>query len=230
MRLKQTPDIARFFLLWAAFVLALPGALSLYSRYQGRVLVALPLMETTPVLMMRIDRREVVPKLDVTFSKPPELFAQSVIYVAQHDGWGAFGLILNKPLPEDELKKMPLERQGFDWRIGGPTGFADSAFVLVTQDSPKAAPAIMSLHDYTQEYPEEWTEILSTPEKRRSFTIYLGFLNWGSLHLDREFRWGLWDQTDFSSSMLDPQEDPAELWRKALRKVLEKSPPTMGKI
>lgn len=235
MLLKLTPDIARFYLLWAAFVLALPGALSLYSRYKGQVLVALPLMDTQPVLMMRVDRSSALPKVGLVMNKSAPLLLRSIIYVEHHDGWGAKGLILNKPLPEEAIKNMLPEWQGFDWRIGGTASFPRSAFVLVdknkrTQDFFASGLQIMSLYEYTRAFPEKWRAVLSDPEKRQSFKIYLGYMSWRTLQLDREFRFGQWGNTDFSSMMLSPETDPQKLWRRALREFLKKTPPQDSKI
>ena len=227
MPLKQTPDIARLYLLCAALMLAMPSALSLYSRYQGRVLVALPRMENIPLLVMYLDRRGKWPSMGVALGKAKPYFFHTLVYMDRHDGWGSVGLILNRPLPEEEMDKLPPEKQGFDWRVGGPVGFPDRVSVLVPEEGNNTGKPLrmMSLYEYTQTYPEKWQSVLSDPQKKRSFAIYLGITGWGPLQLDREYWLGAWSNTEFSTFMIHQDTVPEESWRRAMREIMKKSPP-----
>lgn len=210
MPLRLTPHSARFHLLMAALLLALPGALSVYNRYEGRVIVGLPIIDSMPV------------------------FSRSLVYLEHHNGWRAFGLVLNKPLDAEQKKSISYAPQDFDWRMGGPVAYPDSAYVLIEnpEKNGNSAPSfkIMNLHEYTQTYPEIWKETLQSEEKRKNFTIYLGYSGWGTLQLDREFLRGGWGTVDLTPEMFDVKSDPQEEWRKALQKFLQQSPARQQKI
>ncbi len=202
MPLKLTPHAARWYLLGAALLIAFPSLMSLYTRYTNSMLVALS----------RVDRSA--------------FFAQTVIYIGYHNGWGARGLILNKPLSEEERLKMNNVPAGFDWYIGGPVMYPSMQFVLINpkEDTKNAAQLVLiTLDEYIKKYPEEWQNILADPKKKQNFRIYLGYSGWGSAQLEGEILRGSWGIINYFPES-ETQSDPKEIWRNAMKKVLEKSP------
>ncbi|MBK9585033.1 MAG: YqgE/AlgH family protein [Alphaproteobacteria bacterium] len=201
MPLRLTPHAARWYLLGAALLLAFPSLMSLYTRYDNKLVVALGKVDRDPN------------------------FAQTVVYIAAHNGWGAQGLILNKPLPEQERHKLENIPSGFDWYVGGPVMYPWGQFVLVTEgEAGRARWRMLSLPDYTRKYPVEWKKILEDGEKKKKFRIYLGFSGWGSAQLEREIIRAGWGIIDFQEDMLTQTMAPEDIWRNAMKKVLEKSP------
>lgn len=206
MPLRPTPQIVRIYFLVAALLLSLPGFCSLYSRYEGRVLVALG----------RVDR--------------DPYFARTVVYIGQHDGWRTMGLILNRPLSKEHFDMLKNAPPGFDWRFGGPIDYMNAWFVLIRDKAApetlddKRAYKMMALQDYIAAYPEEWAAIQDNPEKKKTFAIFAGYSGWGPVQLESEIRRGGWGVTDFTGDMLIREGEPFELWRRAVTQVLEKSP------
>ncbi len=201
MPLKLTPHAARWYLLGAALLIAFPSLMSLYTRYDNKLIVALGKVDRDPN------------------------FAQTVVYIAAHNGWGAQGLILNKPLPEQERQKLANIPSGFDWYVGGPVTYPWGQFVLVTEgEAGRARWRMISLPDYIRKYPEEWKKTLQDGEKKKKFRIYLGFSGWGSAQLEREIIRAGWGIIDFQEDMLTQMMAPEDIWREAMKKVLEKSP------
>lgn len=203
MPLRPTPQIARIYLLVAALLLATPGLCSLYSRYEGKVLVALPRLDHDPY------------------------FARTLVYMGSHDGWGAVGVILNRPLSEEHRKMLKNTPPGFDWRFGGPVDADHTRFVMIKNEN---AYKLMSLHDYTQKYPEEWQAVQADPEKKRNFTIFAGYSGWRPNQLEHEIFAKGWGITDFSADMLYSTESSLDLWSRVLKSVLENRPPKDGRI
>lgn len=212
MPLRPTPQIARIYLLVAALLLALPGLCSLYSRYEGKVLVALPRADDQPY------------------------FARTVVYIGSHDGWGAVGVILNRPLSDEHREMLKNTPPGFDWRFGGPVDADHTRFVLIRdKDAPetledKHAYKLISLHEYTQKYPEEWEAVQADPEKKQKFTIFAGYSGWRPNQLEREIYIKGWGITDFSADMLYTSESSLDLWTRILKTVVEERPPKDGRI
>lgn len=201
MPLKLTPHTARWYLLGAALLIAFPSLMSIYSRYTDKVIVALG----------KVDR--------------DSNFAQTVVYIAAHNGWGAQGLILNKPLPEEQRPKLDNITPGFDWHIGGPVMYPWGRFVLISENKAgKTRLSMMTLPEYTQKYPDEWKKIIEDSEKKKKFRIYLGFSGWGSAQLEREMIRAVWGIIDFHEGMIDSTIPTEDIWRGAMKKVLEKSP------
>lgn len=209
MPLRPTPQIARIYLLVAALLLAMPGLCSLYSRYEGKVLVALPMADADPY------------------------FARTLVYVGQHDGWGTIGLILNRPLSDEHFAMLKKDAPpGFDWRFGGPLDYQNTRFVIFKHEIRPGQEVYMmtSLQDFATNFPEEWQAIQNDPVKKSKFIIFSGYSSWGAGQLEKEIRLGGWGITDFSDDMLSAQETPLDLWSRILKSVLEVRPPKDGRI
>ncbi len=175
--------------------------MSLYTRYSEKMIVALGKVDRDPN------------------------FAQTVVYIAAHNGWGAQGLILNKPLNEDERSKISNLPQGFELYQGGPVMYPWVQYILLpVNEAGKPKLKMMTLPEYTRKYPEEWKKIQDDQEKKAKFRIYLGFSGWGMAQLEREIIRGAWGTVDYQEGFIDRPVSPEDLWRDAMKKVLEKSP------
>ncbi len=226
MTLRLTPHIARIYILGAALLIALPSLLGHYSRYGGKILVS------------------------TVKTEKDSFFKETVIYLSYHSGWGARGLIINKPLPEDQRKSMKNVPYGFDWHIGGPVLYPDVQFVLIDEAdrakgkeedgekggkkrksgikggarTNKTALSLMSLQEYIDTHPDEWKEILGDKTKRRNFKIYLGYSGWGILQLERELLRGSWGVIDYDPEIVF-ETKPKKIWKKAFKKLVEQESP-----
>lgn len=201
MPLKLTPHAARLYLLGAALLIAFPSLLSLYSRYSGKMIVALGRADRDPN------------------------FAQTVVYIAGHSGWGAHGLIINKPIGIQERAKLPNLPPDFDFYVGGPVMYPWAQYVLLPENQGgKPRLKMMSLPEYVKQFPEEWKQIQQDRDKRSKFKIYLGFSGWGTAQLEREILWGGWGTVEYEDKFIDLMGSPEDLWRAAMKKLLEKSP------
>ncbi|MCB1681592.1 MAG: YqgE/AlgH family protein [Alphaproteobacteria bacterium] len=201
MPLKLTPHVARWYLLGAALLIAFPSLMSIYTRYNGKILVALSKIERDPY------------------------FARTVIFIGEHNGWGAQGIILNQPIPEEELNKLSNLPKGFKWLKGGPVMYPWAQFVLVPDMQEKNEKLkMMTLTQYIKNYPEEWQQVLNSDEKKSHFRIYLGFAGWNMAQLEGEILRGSWGLIPYDADLLNSPESGEEMWRRALGKVLEKAP------
>lgn len=86
--MRLTPHVARFYLLLAAFLLALPSLAGLYKGQSGRILVA------------------------EEYALEGGSFYRSVVYIADHNLTGAVGFIVNAPLPEGDFMGGPVAPEG----------------------------------------------------------------------------------------------------------------------
>lgn len=205
MPLKLTPQSARIYLLCAAFIIALPSIMKIYNRYEEKFLVSTALTEESP------------------------FFKKSVIYISKHNAWGTEGIIINKPLDEEDREELSNTPPGFAWHIGGPLGFPQMKFVIldeieITNLNNKKGLKIVSLDQYIKTHTEEWEDILNNIDKKKRFKIYLGYAGWGIWQLEKEIRWGAWGIIDFDRTLLQ-YTTKEELWPKAMKQVLKSAPP-----
>ena len=205
MPLKRTPYSARLYLLSAALLLALPSVMNIYTRYADKFLVG----------TYKVERSK--------------FFTESVIYISHHNGWGAVGLIINKPLSEKAIERLGDVPSDFNWHYGGPVMYPQMKYVLLEKKHKSIFEAntsltLMSLHDFTERYPEEWQTIQSDEQSRKAFTIYVGYAGWSPLQLENELRRGSWTLTGYDRQLMF--ETPKnEIWEKAFNKALKNTPP-----
>ncbi|MCB9973857.1 MAG: YqgE/AlgH family protein [Rhodospirillales bacterium] len=181
--MHRTPPIIRLYLLLAAFLLALPVlGTKFYHGQTGRFLVAAESMRYEP-------------------------FRESVIYISHNDLFGAFGLIINKPLDASVHGISLPDGADAAW-LGGPVAFPQETFGLYASlpDAPEeASPA-----GETLPAGELWQRMENAPHKR----LYYGYSGWGPLQLEIELLQGRWSIIEVPKDVIFSDEDPVALWRR----------------
>ncbi len=133
-------------------------------------------------------------------------FRQSVVLIIQHDEQGAFGLVVNRPVPVEGLK--------YPVYAGGPCQ-TEGLFLLhglaswsgTTDDEPSPVAPNIFMADAT--YLEDIKEL--DPKKLERLRLFAGYAGWGPGQLEEEIGSGAWSLTPADGETLF--EVPAdELW------------------
>jgi putative transcriptional regulator len=119
-------------------------------------------------------------------------FFQSVVLLVQHDNEGAFGLVVNRPLPTPKNNDLPLpvyaggpcEAQGLfllhnhvDWAKDEPTAPPSNEVAPgIFLGDPSIAPILKNL----------------SKEDLRRVRLFAGYAGWGPGQLERELEAGAW--------------------------------------
>ena len=148
------------------------------------------------------------------------LFHRSVILVLQHDGNGAQGVVLNKPLGADVDAVLP----GWGEHIaspqtlfqGGPVQL-DSALGLVTfRGDAEPPPGSKRLFDSVAIVDLDTPPLLVMPEVG-GLRIFAGYAGWSGGQLEGELSRGSWFVVDSVAGDL-LTSDPDHLWERVLRR------------
>jgi putative transcriptional regulator len=134
-------------------------------------------------------------------------FRQTVVLLVQHSEEGAFGLVVNRPVPVKELPYPifaggPCEAQG----LFLVHGHSDWAAVPADKSAPEVAPGIFlgdsSLADLMKTLPKD---------KMSRVRMFAGYAGWGPGQLEGELAEGVWALIAADGNTLF--ETPAkELW------------------
>lgn len=173
--MKLTPHVARIYILAAAFLIALPTLASLYKGHTGKFLVA---------------THEI---------NPASPFHRSVVYIARHNLFMAYGFVINKPLSPELLEKKRIESYGLPAYYGGPVSFPDAAFMLAVGNGG-------------------WPVFLKDEKDLAKGERYLfGYAGWGPLQLNYEMARGGWVVIDYEPDFLFGIPS-SEVWENARKK------------
>ena len=161
-------------------------------------------------------------------------FMHTVVLACQHDGEGAYGLVLNRPTPHmvrDLLPEHPLlGRCELPVHSGGPVDASALQFVHRVQDRvpgglPLSGALVLggdldALGRYLIEEPEAALE---------NVRFYLGYSGWGAGQLEGELITGSWLPAACDAAAVFGA-DEAETWRRVVRSAgpgtgLENLPP-----
>jgi putative transcriptional regulator len=149
-------------------------------------------------------------------------FRNSVILLKNHTLSGAFGVIINKPLNENEMpKNIPdvLKTANIPLYYGGPVSFPGVVIILRLIDGK---PEIDLLETLKKKDPEILSKIVKSKDKR--FTkIMFGYAGWGPLQLSKEIRKGGWSTIDFNEIYLSNLEN-SQIYDQALKTLLLEVP------
>jgi putative transcriptional regulator len=137
-------------------------------------------------------------------------FHQSVVLLVQHDGDGAFGLIVNRPLPAPKDEKLP-----FPLFLGGPCE-AQGLFVIhgqrdwvqddLQQPANEIAPGIF-LGDSS--LADRLNDLKKADLKR--VRVFAGYAGWGPGQLESEMAQGAWAVAHADGKTLF-KTPPKDLW------------------
>ncbi len=199
--MKETPRQSKLFFLLAAFCILVPSLMKLYTGETQRLIVASGKMTQGN-------------------------FAESVIFMFHHGLEGASGVIINKPLPADEIYRAPafLKDKGLPIYYGGPVGYPDKVIVLTRAKDGKLTSA-----DFDKEVAKNrqyLSELIDASKNDKAeIRVYLGHAGWGVLQLENEFRMGVWASTKQEHDWIFYEGSPRDLWVKALGEATEKRKP-----
>lgn len=146
-------------------------------------------------------------------------FDRTVVYVLEHHGEGALGLVLNRPAPIDLTEALPL------W---APLAVDPPVLFIGGPVSPGGALALARAR--ADEVPEGFTPVLgavglldlevdprSLSGRLDALRIFSGYSGWGPGQLDRELDGGAWFVIDAEPE--DPfTASPDGLWAAALKR------------
>lgn len=154
-------------------------------------------------------------------SMPDPRFAETVIYMVDHDGDGAFGVIVNRPVgrgPLDKfLKGFGIEAKNAkgDVRLlyGGPVEYPSRLFVIHTSDWRGEStlyvngPVALSMRP-------DVLEAIADGTGPRDSMIILGYAGWGPNQLEQEMA-----RSDWVTAPLDMEivfdDDITSKWERA---------------
>ncbi len=183
--MKKTPHIAKVYLLLAAFLIALPTlGTTYYPGQAGRFLVASENLRVEP-------------------------FRESVIYVTRHNIFGAFGLVINKPIDLQKLKEqgVTIPANATPLMLGGPVSFPEKAFSIHANHVQEPVTDNHKNHELSLE------EVIKQVERYPEKQIYLGYSGWGPLQMDIEIMRGSWTIIDAPKNIIFEEENSFDIWR-----------------
>jgi putative transcriptional regulator len=147
-------------------------------------------------------------------------FARTVIYIVRHDGSGAMGLVVNRPIGNAPLapllRQFGLDDHGVGGTIpvhyGGPVestrGFVLHTAEYATQGTDRIAGDIA-----LSTRPEVLADIARGAGPRR-FLFALGYAGWGAGQLENEIDAGAWITVPADPALLF-DDDYAHKWERA---------------
>jgi len=151
-------------------------------------------------------------------------FKQAVVLLLRTDHHGAMGLIINRPMPDSPVSKMPDGPRS--QQLEGLTGYAR----LLHQGGPLVMQHMLAIVRASQPLERAW-EILDgvyvTPDVSQlddlvgfaagetSFRAYVGYAGWGPGQLEAEIAGGGWHLTEASAEHIFSSE-PEKLWASLL--------------
>ncbi len=148
-------------------------------------------------------------------------FAETVIYMVNHDAKGAMGLVVNRPIGEvplaDMLERLGLDSDGASGAIrvhyGGPVE-SGQGFVLHTPEYAVEGTVVVNELAALTGRVEIMRAIASGSGPRRSLMVF-GYAGWRAGQLEGEFKTGSWISVPADEALVfgDDYEDK---WRRAL--------------
>ncbi len=142
-----------------------------------------------------------------------ENFFRSVVLIGQHDDQGAFGLLLNKPMIDENLEMTQMVTE-----VKDPLGNTLSEFQEdIFEGGPVNEGAIYALHDIielgTEETavgenvflatdPELFQKLLENGELKNRRRFFVGCSAWSEGQLETEIRTGAWMLVPFAHKFL----------------------------
>lgn len=150
-------------------------------------------------------------------------FAHSVIYLCAHSGDGAFGLVLNRPVPKLKVADV-LDQIGIQ-----PT--APVARTVVLSGGPVETQRGFVLHGGGAEDPSEQVlpgglvlsastdilRVIAKGEGPRDWLLVLGYSGWGPGQLEGEITQNAWLTCDAPARLVFDPKPGEHQWRDALK-------------
>lgn len=145
-------------------------------------------------------------------------FLRAVVLLVEHTEDGAFGVVLNRPLPltlaqvcsDGELPYSGPEG-ALAWR-GGPVE-PQRGVLLVEGGLPEPEDTVLDLTHFLSHRKDLLESLLQSKDAK--FRLYLGYAGWGPGQLDLELEEGAWSLKPLVSSWL-LDANPSNLWHLAM--------------
>lgn len=162
-----------------------------------------------------------------------EYFSRAVVLLAHHDETGAFGLIMNRPMKDEDNEPTQMTAEIKD--VAGNTLFISSENLF--GGGPVGNESIFALHEieavgneessiggqlYLGTEPEVFQKLLEHEAYKPKRRFFMGFSSWTAGQLESELRGGSWIAVPYSREYVFenvPREDrqwPEHFWRKIL--------------
>lgn len=158
-------------------------------RRQGKLLVLLGLFCLAAPPLARYHYGRLTKILVATKSVTGDDFGQSVILVAGNSLAGWRGVILNKPLTQEQQSRLPdyIRAQNLQIDYGGPLGFPESLTVIGPDPDGKRPYRFYAARDNAP-LPPEILDAIRNGQKQSppAYRVFAGFVGWGPLQLEGE--------------------------------------------
>jgi len=148
-------------------------------------------------------------------------FSETVIYLADHDSQGAFGLVINRPMGVGPLKEFmqglkmePAQDVSGDVALfaGGPVEVG-AGFVLHTGDYATDGTG-MRRGDFAVTASLRVLRDIAAGKGPRRYRVLLGYSGWGPGQLENELRRGDWDIAPADADILFDDSNGSK-WQRA---------------
>lgn len=145
-------------------------------------------------------------------------FLRAVVLLVEHDEDGAFGILLNRPLP---LTLAQVCEEG-DLAYGGPEGALawrggpvepQRGILLVEGGLPGSEDTVLDMTHFLSHRKDLLESLLKAEDAK--FRLYLGYAGWGPGQLDMELEEGAWSLKPLVSRWL-LDANPSNLWHLAM--------------
>lgn len=184
----------------------LPSVLNLYKGETGKLVVASGKMN------------------DPNFDK-------TAVYMFHHSYDSAYGLVINRPLPDADRERIPAFLKGKDIPLyyGGPAGYPEVVVILERGKDKKGHDIILShaFDDVVKDDPEILGKVVASIKRGQDkYRVYLGYAGWGLFQIEREFGKGVWASTELNPDWLTYKDlSPDDIWLRALQQANNKRKP-----
>lgn len=145
-------------------------------------------------------------------------FLRAVVLLVEHNEGGAFGLVLNRPLPlmldqvcADGGMAYAGPEGSVAWR-GGPVE-PQRGVLLVEGGLPESEDTVLDMTHFLSHRKDLLESLLQDEEAK--YRLYLGYAGWGPGQLDMELEEGAWTLKPLVSSWL-LDANPSSLWHMAV--------------
>ncbi|GJL84824.1 MAG: UPF0301 protein [Micavibrio sp.] len=197
-KLKITPRQARYYLFFAALLIALPSIANMYKGHEGKFLVATSAVEGSP-------------------------FEETVIYLSHHNFWGARGVVINKPIRKAKVDHDFPEKK---WYVhlyeGGPVNVEkENSLLLKAEELPQGF--VVTPVDDARKAQPDLIEVFEKNQNKNPLRLFMGYSGWGVWQLNREIARGTWGVIDYDPSLMFRTKS-TRVWKKAMERVSEEQP------
>ncbi len=195
--MRLTPHSARFYLLMAALLLALPGIGRLYKGHTGELLVAAPRISTGP-------------------------FQDTVVYIVRHDFFRAYGYVVNKPVSPPDASLSSAAKLDMPVFFGGPVA-SDSSVSVAGEDRDGNFMIFLNADDGSGDPPAN--DVSARPYDADSLLnrrALIGYAGWGPFQLNLEIMHGMWGVIPYDPALVFGTP-PEKMWGEARKRFLNRA-------